>query len=153
MSWKQEVRYKLSYEHEHVLMEIPDQGIARFDPPDLARLLADGMPRAFYFNPSGILKRSYCRNRGPGGDPINVAGEIAGAKAGQHVHFRNGDSRDLTRRNLLIAPGARCLAGCKHRDGGLPDYTANFRGGIKGKARPASPPPPFPSPVDAGGVP
>lgn len=82
-----------------------NMGTAVLDAPDFERLMALGLSPHWYLN--GTNKHGYVRaGLNTRGNGVGVARVILGLGAGRIVKYRDGDSKNLMRSNLVVAKGA-----------------------------------------------
>ena len=82
---------------------------ATIDARDLEDLLQRGLTPNWTLNTTAG-GHAYVRAQGRHGNLLMVAREVLGARPGEIVAYRNGDSTDLRRSNLHIAKGGRAKA-------------------------------------------
>lgn len=82
-------------------------GSAKIDAHDLEELIQRGITPNWTFNPSGGGDYAYVRSRTPENNLVSIGRLVTGARPGEAVKYRNGDRRDLRRRNLYVTNGGR----------------------------------------------
>jgi hypothetical protein len=82
-------------------------GDAIVDADVLEDLLQRGVTLNWTFNLSGGGEFAYVRTRTASRNLVTVAREVIGARPREIVRYRNGDRRDLRRRNLYVSSGGR----------------------------------------------
>lgn len=92
--------------HPIAVVPLARGGSATIDAQDLEDLLQRGLTLNWTFNLSGGGDYAYVRAQTPD-NLVSIGRMVTGARPGEAVKYRNGDRRDLRRRNLYVTNGGR----------------------------------------------
>lgn len=119
-------------------------GYAVVDAEDFDRMLAAGLSPNWFANLNGENGRLYVKTQVPHDRPRTVARFVAGAGDNESVRYRDGDTFNLRRENLIVYRGGRVRYGSEELLQRLERFTEMQRGqsdddSTSGEGAPAAP--------------